>query len=208
MESVHREFELREEVQTVPRKKRQKHDGHKLKKGRKKMNKAKICFWLSLVLGLLSFTSCDQDAHKDESGLAVSLNIPPGDLVGSVQLWIYQEDGTFVKEYTYSDIREMAKDRFQLPEGDYVLVTANNLVSPFYVSQMEGCGEKSYDGLFFGLTDSLSTSHAHYGVQSVRIENREATWTEIKMNRILAELQVVVNDVPENLVSAEVYVKN
>ncbi|ADV45165.1 hypothetical protein Bache_3241 [Bacteroides helcogenes P 36-108] len=163
---------------------------------------------MSLLLGLIYLSSCDKDVHQDESGLTVTLKMTTDDAVSSVRLWIYQESGALVKEYSYKSVNELASDRFQLPAGNYVLVAANNLVTPFSVKDAAG-DAKAYEDLLFTLDDaSASPIHAHYGTKTVTVHEGETSLVQVDMSRVLAELQFTIKGVPADVTEVEAYVKN
>lgn len=170
----------------------------------------KSLYIIGVTIGMLSaLTSCDKDAHEGENGLAVSLSMPNKDAVNDIRLWVYQSDGAPIDEYHYATASELSSTLLPLPAGDYVLISATNLVTPFSTNMAIGNGVRPYEGLTFRLDDaSASPAHAHYGAQAVKVGGDGITHAEVAMSRILAELQFTVKGVPANVVKAEAKVVN
>jgi len=170
----------------------------------------KSLYIIGVTIGILSaLTSCDKNAHEGENGLTVSLSMPNKDAVSDIRLWVYQSDGAPIDEYHYATAGELSSTLLPLPAGDYVLITATNLVSPFSPDMAVGSGVRPYEGLTFRLDDaSASPAHAHYGTQAVKVSGDGTTHAEVAMSRILAELQFTVKGVPANVVKAEAKVVN
>lgn len=172
------------------------------------MNKTILTIGVTLAM-LLGLSACDKDAHKDENGLVVNFVMPGGDDVSDVRLWVYQSDGLLVDEYHYSDMKQLSSSALALDDGEYVLIAATNLVTPFSTDQAIGNGVKPYEGLTFMLNDaSASPAHAHYGIQRVTVKGDGTTHTEVAMSRILAELQFTIKGVPANVTKAEAKITN
>ena len=172
------------------------------------MNKTILTIGVTLAM-LLGLSACDKDAHKDENGLVVNIVMPGDDAVSDIRLWVYQSDGLLVDEYHYADNNELSSALFPLASGEYVLIAATNLVTPFSTDQAIGNSVKPYEGLAFTLNDaSASPAHAHYGVQKVTVKSDDITHTEVAMNRILAELQFTIKGVPANVTKAEAKITN
>lgn len=172
------------------------------------MNKTISTICVALVL-LLSFYACDEDAHKDEEGLIVNLAMPGEDTASDVRLWIYQSDGLLVDEYHNKSLQELSSALLPLAKGEYVLIAATNLVAPFSADQGTANGAKPYEALVFSLDDaSASPAHAHYGMQTVTVNAGSVTTAEVKMDRILSELQFTIKGVPAEVVKAEAKITN
>ncbi len=172
------------------------------------MNKTILTLGISLAI-LLILSACDKDTHKNEKGLVVNLAMPGEDTASDIRLWVYQSDGLLVDEYHYSEMKQLSSSSLALDDGEYVLIAATNLVSPFSTDQAIGDGIKPYEGLAFTLNDaSASPAHAHYGVQTVTVNADGITTAEVKMNRILAELQFTITGVPANVTKAQAKVTN
>lgn len=172
------------------------------------MNKIILTIGVTLAM-LLGLSACDKEAHKDENGLVVNIVMPGDDAVSDVRLWVYKSDGLLVGEYHHADMKQLSSSALALDAGEYVLIAATNLVTPFSTNQAIGDGIKPYEGLAFTLNDaSASPAHAHYGVQQVTVKGDAFTHTEVAMSRILAELQFIIKGVPANVVKAEAKVTN
>lgn len=172
------------------------------------MNKTILTIGVALAM-LLNFSACDKDAHKDENGLVVSFVMPGDDTASDIRLWVYQSDGLLVNEYHHTDMKQLSSSALALDAGEYVLMTATNLVTPFSADQAIGNGIKPYEGLAFTLNEaSASPAHAHYGVQKVTVKGDGTTHTEVAMNRILAEMQFTIKGVPANVTKVEAKITN
>ena len=167
------------------------------------MNKTILTIGVTLAM-LLGLSACDKDAHKDENGLVVNLVMPDEDTASDIRLWVYKSDGLLVDEFHHADMKQLSSSALALDAGEYVLIAATNLVTPFSADQAIGNGVKPYEGLTFMLNDaSASPAHAHYGVQRVTVKGDGTTHAEVAMSRILAELQFTIKGVPANVTKAE-----
>ena len=163
--------------------------------------------YVSLLMLLPLWTSCDKDIHENEShGLAVGMEwlegIEPTDITSPVNLWIYDAEGHEVEAHEFSSPQELASGLFSLPEGDYTLVGVCGLTEP-YRYDYEG-GIRTADMLRVSLADpSASPAHAVGGVTDTGVNLRSV----IRVAPLLAELTVRINGVPEGA-SLAVTVRN
>ncbi len=159
------------------------------------------------------FSSCDKEEHDGEQGLAVSLSwLDDDDLgtpVGDIKLWIYRSaDGVLVGEHEYNDPRQLARSIYPLPEGNYTVVAATNLVEPFAVDKSAANSLIAYENLLFRIGEpSSSPKHAHYGVAAVTVAGSGITSTQVQLKRILSELTIRIEGIPENAILSG-YVNN
>ena len=164
-----------------------------------------IWLWVPLcVLCLLA--SCDHDVHdgEDEGGLSVSLTwadeADQGTEVKDVKLWIFNAvDGSLVEEKHYGSAQEVASQRFALPEGHYQILAVANLIEPFFIGEATRAN-LNMNQLMFGLSNpSASPDHAYYGVTDIVIDKSNVSYvTKDEMHRMLAELTISIEGVPEN----------
>ena len=166
-----------------------------------------IGLWVLLCVPCL-LASCDHDVHDGEGdgGLSVSLawadEADEGTEVKDVKTWIVNAtDGTQVAQSQYGSAQEMAKERYDLPEGNYRILITTNLVDPFTIS-VQTRAVDNINSLAIGLSDpSASPEHAYYGVTDIVIDKEDVHYiTRSDMRRILAELTIVIEGVPENTV--------
>ena len=166
-----------------------------------------IGLWVLLCVPCL-LASCDHDVHDGEGdgGLSVSLawadEADEGTEVKDVKTWIVNAtDGTQVAQSQHGSAQEMAKERYDLPEGNYRILTTTNLVDPFTISEQTRAVD-NINSLVIGLSDpSASPEHAYYGVTDIVIDKEDVHYiTRSDMRRILAELTIVIEGVPENTV--------
>ncbi|WP_218419206.1 FimB/Mfa2 family fimbrial subunit [Segatella copri] len=166
-----------------------------------------IWLWVLLCVPCL-LASCDHDVHNGEGdgGLSVSLawadEADEGTEVKDVKTWIVNAtDGTQVAQSQHGSAQEMAKERYDLPEGNYRILTTTNLVDPFTISEQTRAVD-NINSLAIGLSDpSASPEHAYYGVTDIVIDKEDVHYiTRSDMRRILAELTIVIEGVPENTV--------
>ena len=166
-----------------------------------------IGLWVLLCVPCL-LASCDHDVHDGEGdgGLSVSLawadEADEGTEVKDVKTWIVNAtDGTQVAQSQHGSAQEMAKERYDLPEGNYRILTTTNLVDPFTISKQTRAVD-NINSLAIGLSDpSASPEHAYYGVTDIVIDKEDVHYiTRSDMRRILAELTIVIEGVPENTV--------
>lgn len=166
-----------------------------------------IGLWVLLCVPCL-LASCDHDVHDGEGdgGLSVSLawadEADEGTEVKDVKTWIVNAtDGTQVAQSQHGSAQEMAKERYDLPEGNYRILITTNLVDPFTISEQTRTVD-NINSLAIGLSDpSASPEHAYYGVTDIVIDKEDVHYiTRSDMRRILAELTIVIEGVPENTV--------
>ena len=166
-----------------------------------------IGLWVLLCVPCL-LASCDHDVHDGEGdgGLSVSLawadEADEGTEVKDVKTWIVNAtDGTQVAQSQHGSAQEMAKERYDLPKGNYRILTTTNLVDPFTISKQTRAVD-NINSLAIGLSDpSASPEHAYYGVTDIVIDKEDVHYiTRSDMRRILAELTIVIEGVPENTV--------
>lgn len=166
-----------------------------------------IGLWVLLCVPCL-LASCDHDVHDGEGdgGLSVSLawadEADEGTEVKDVKTWIVNAtDGTQVAQSQHGSAQEMAKERYDLPKGNYRILITTNLVDPFTISEQTRAVD-NINSLAIGLSDpSASPEHAYYGVTDIVIDKENVHYiTRSDMRRILAELTIVIEGVPENTV--------
>ena len=166
-----------------------------------------IGLWVLLCVPCL-LASCDHDVHDGDGdgGLSVSLawadEADEGTEVKDVKTWIVNAtDGTQVAQSQYGSAQEMAKERYDLPKGNYRILITTNLVDPFTISEQTRAVD-NINSLAIGLSDpSASPEHAYYGVTDIVIDKENVHYiTRSDMRRILAELTIVIEGVPENTV--------
>ena len=164
-----------------------------------------IWLWVLLCVPCL-LASCDHDVHddKEESGLSVSLTwadeADQGTEVKDVKLWIFNvDDGSLVEEKHYGSAQEVASQRFALPVGHYQILAATNLIEPFFIGEATRA-TLNMNQLMFGLSNpSASPDHGYYGVADIVIDKENVSYvTKDAMHRMLAELTLIIEGVPEN----------
>ena len=164
-----------------------------------------IWLWVLLCVPCL-LASCDHDVHDGEGdgGLSVSLawadEADEGTEVKDVKTWIVNAtDGTQVAQSQHGSAQEMAKERYDLPEGNYRILTTTNLVDPFTISEQTRAVD-NINSLVIGLLDpSASPEHAYYGVTDIGIDKSNVNYiTKNEMRHILAELTIFIEGVPDN----------
>ena len=163
-----------------------------------------IWLWVLLCVPCL-LTSCDHDVHdgEDEGGLSVSLTwadkADQGTEVKDVKLWIFNaDDGSLVEEKHYSSAKEVASQRFVLPEGSYRILAATNLTEPFTVGEQIRA-LTNWNNIQIGLTNPKDVKdNAYFGVTDVRIDNKEGNYVvQTPLKNALSELTVIIENVPK-----------
>ena len=163
-----------------------------------------IWLWVLLCVPCL-LASCDHNVHdgEDEGGLSVSLTwadeADQGTEVKDVKLWIFNaDDGSLVEEKHYSSAKEVASQRFVLPEGSYRILAATNLTEPFTVGEQTRA-LTNWNNIQIGLTNPKDVKHnAYFGVADVRIDNKEGNYVvQNPIKSVLSELTVIIENVPK-----------
>ena len=170
-------------------------------KAKRKFN---IWLWVLLCVPCL-LASCDHDVHdgEDEGGLSVSLTwadeADKGTEVKDVKLWIFNaNDGSLVEEKHYSSAKEVASQRFALPEGSYRILTTTNLTEPFFISEQTRA-LTNWNNIQIGLTNPKNVrNNAYFGVADVKRDNKEGSYVvQNPIRSVLAELTVIIENVPK-----------
>ena len=158
-----------------------------------------IGVFLLLACFSLALTGCESNVHEsEEGGLSVALAWQDeGDRtdVSDIRVWIFDAgDGSLVKAMHYSDVRTMASERYHLASGDYKVVTAVNLTSPFSANDAA-----TLNDLLLSLGEaSASPEHAYYGVVEAKVSSESAVVSVTDyLHRLMAELTVTVSNAPE-----------
>ena len=163
-----------------------------------------IWLWVLLCVPCL-LASCDHDVHdgEDEGGLSVSLTwadeADQGTEVKDVKLWIFNaNDGSLVEEKQYGGAREVASQRFQLPEGTYRILTTTNLTEPFFISEQTRA-LTNWNNIQIGLTNPKNVrNNAYFGVADVKIDNKEGSYVvQNPIRSVLAELTIIIENIPK-----------
>ena len=163
-----------------------------------------IWLWVLLCVPCL-LASCDHDVHggEDDGGLSVSLTwadeADQGTEVKDVKLWIFNaDDGSLVEEKHYSSAKEVASQRFVLPEGSYRILAATNLTEPFTIGEQTRA-LTNWNNIQIGLTNPKDVNHnAYFGVADVRIDNKEGNYVvQNPIKSVLAELTIIIENVPK-----------
>lgn len=166
----------------------------------------KTTFWLACIT-ILTLTSCCKDSHEEKQGLAVSFTMSNDDAVNDIHLWLFNSNKVLEDEYNFNSTTAMASKLFPLEAGEHTVVAGINLTAPF--SYSTAIGITKMDELLVLLTNAkASPFHAHYGIQAVNVKDNSIIQAEIKMIRVLAELQFSIRNVPVEVVSVEAEVVN
>ena len=163
-----------------------------------------IWLWVLLCVPCL-LASCDHDVHSDEEegGLSVSLTwadeADQDTEVKDVKLWIFNaDDGSLVEEKHYSSAKEVASQRFTLPEGSYRILAATNLTEPFTVGEQTRA-LTNWNNIQIGLTNPKDVrNNAYFGVADVKIDNKEGSYVvQTPIKSVLAELTIIIENIPK-----------
>lgn len=158
--------------------------------------------WMPLfsLLGLFLFSSCVNEEHADEKGLSVSLVWQdPADKeteVKDVRHWIYAADGSLVSYSQQGSAAASASERFQLPQGEYSILTTTNLLPPFTLGSTTRA--MHLEPVRIGLSRlSDVKQNAFFGVSDVSVENNlQIKVVENVLKGVLAELSLQIENMP------------
>lgn len=168
------------------------------------ISKITLCL---VCITILTLTSCSKDSHEEKQGLAVSFTMPNDDAINDIHLWLFNSNNVLEVEYSFKSAAAIASKLLPLATGEHTVVAGINLTDPFSYSTT--IGTTKMDELLVLLTDAkASPTHAHYGVQSIVIADNAVTQADIKMTRVLAELQFSIKNMPTEVVSVEAEVLN
>ena len=169
--------------------------------------KINVWLWVLLCIPCL-FTACDHNVHDDEDDGSLSVSLAwqdeadQGTEVKDVKIWIFNADnGSLVEEDQCANPQDIASQNFSLPEGNYRILTTANFVEPYImIEPTRTAGDMNMVQL--GLSNpNAATDHAYYGVTEITIDNEEVHYiTKSDMRRVLAELSIIINGVPQNTI--------
>lgn len=159
--------------------------------------------WLLLfsLLGAFLFSSCVNEEHGDERGLSVALTWQdPTDKeteVKDVRQWIYAADGTLVANSQKGSAQEAASERFQLPEGEYQILTTTNLLPPFTLGTVTRAMEIG-SNLRIGVNDNINIDwNAFFGITDVKVDQAfKFVVVENVLKGVLAQVEFQIEDMP------------
>ena len=163
-----------------------------------------IWLWVLLCVPCL-LASCDHNVHdgEDEGGLSVSLTwadeADQGTEVKDVKLWIFNaDDGSLVEEKHYGSTKEVASQRFELPEGRYQILAITNLIEPFFTTDQTRA-LPNWNNIQIGLTNPKDVrNNAYFGVTDVKIDNKEGNYVvQNPIKSVLAELTIIIENIPK-----------
>ncbi len=169
--------------------------------------KINVWLWVLLCIPCL-FTACDHNAHDDEDDGSLSVSLAwqdeadHGTEVKDVKIWIFNADnGSLVEEDQFANPQDIASQNFSLPEGNYRILTTANFVEPYIMIEPTRTVE-DMNMVQLGLSNpNAATDHAYYGVTEITIDNDEIHYiTKSDMRRVLAELSIIINGVPQNTI--------
>lgn len=174
--------------------------------------------WLpmAMLLTVMLTVSCKDHYWdgKKQMGLFMQWDDPYDDTtaVSGVHMWIFQTDGTYVKEYDQPHRNHLVHWPEPMEPGEYIVVATLNLNEPFYATTIndtraQATTHPSADNLTFRLNDDKGAPfHAFYGVTRVKLDTRRQPMA-LKMHRILAELNIKIEGLSEGTI-AKATVKN
>lgn len=156
--------------------------------------------YITIIMCLLTmtFTACDSnEPENNDHGISAALSWADKDDTGTpitdARVWIFQADGKLVTEKHYSTKQEVALDIHAVDAGEYKVVTAINLITPFSVDKAT-----TYDELLLKLSEAnASPTHAYYSVADVKALADKNTRAPLPLRRIMAELNIEIDGVPE-----------
>ena len=166
-------------------------------------------FKLFLLLGLLvTMAGCRKNDGDPERGAVLTLTELKNDPVSDIRLWVYDNNGKLVNEYSYRSYTELADALLPLPAGEYTFVVATNIVEPFKV-QKSTTATTDLENLYIKLNDaSSSPAHAHYGVEKATIAADDVTRVPLRLNRVMAEMGFMIKNIPAEVVKATLQITN
>lgn len=185
------------------------------------MYKIRHFLWVCLLVAALPvFTSCSDD-DEDERGVGIEITwdkvkpVLPPDFIGDgdddsvkvdvekIKIQIHSDDNSLVGEYEFADTAELAKFKFDLPNGEYSLFATVNFFPP-YIDEYNPTLSRAYtDGKEHFITleePNLSPEPAYCSENKVVITKNSMQKVEVKMREILAEMTFVFKGVPRGTI--------
>lgn len=163
--------------------------------------------WLSIALLAMVFltVACESDDFKGKHclGMFLQWNDPQDDTttVSNVHIWIYKPDGTLTTDYELAHKNKLNYWPDPLDKGQYLVVATLNMTAPFISEMTNGTRQGdnfAADRILFRLDKPQSAPfHAHYGTKLVTLNGDRLQPTEIDMHRILAELTITIEGLPD-----------
>ena len=154
--------------------------------------------YIILCLLTLVFMACERNIPvNDDYGISAALSWADSNDVETeikdAHVWIFQASGKLVTEKNYSSKQEIALEVHPVDVGEYLMVVATNLVAPLSADKAT-----TSESLIFRLNESSSSPvHAHYSAANVSVLPDKNTQVTLSLRRILSELNIEIEDVPE-----------
>ncbi|WP_071145151.1 FimB/Mfa2 family fimbrial subunit [Bacteroides ihuae] len=151
-----------------------------------------------LCLIVLGLTACEKEPVNIDHGLSAALNWEDlndkGREIENAYVWIFNSEGRQVVKRQYNSKQDVALDIHSLDAGEYKVVTAINLSSPFVSTK-----EDAFESFTIEMSDAKANpEHAHYSVATIRTEQGKNIRTPLPLRRILSELTVEIEGAPNN----------
>lgn len=155
---------------------------------------------LPLAAIALGLCACRKsEIHPDDHGLGVSSyyedNTDNAETANDIKLFIFNStSGDLVTKASWDDTRRLADTLFRVGPGDYTLVAAADLVSPFAVSS-----EAKADEIRLTV-EGIPDFHAYFGAAQITVTDASViTRTDIYFRRMLSELVIEFDGFPQGV---------
>lgn len=161
-----------------------------------------------LLISLLSFilTGCIHEYPDGTGNHPISLvwtSDHPDELTG-IRLWIFDEKDVLIKEVQFADLAEARQTNVELPAAPCKLVAATCPTSHYTCEAVPGKTRRG-DLLITVNTPGSNPPHIQSGTAIVTAESGRV---EIRMTRILSELEFLLKKLPPEVVKVRAEVLN
>lgn len=171
------------------------------------MEKIRTIYRLILLcLSCLYLAGCIHEYPEGEGNHPLSItwsSKQPDDLKG-IRLWIFDANGVLIREQQFADLAEARSANIALPAVPCTLVAATCPTSHYTCEAVSGKTRMS-DLVITVNEPGSNPPHIQSGVAAVTAESKQV---EIRMSRILSELEFSLKNMPTEVVKVRAEVLN
>lgn len=158
----------------------------------------------ALLLMFLTGCSHDHPDTDDNHPLAITwTSKQPGELK-NIRLWIFDRNGVLLREQQFAGLEEARTAKIELPAASFTLVAATCPASHYTCQAVPGKTQLSELVITVNQPGS-NPPHIQSGVATVTAESQQV---EMRMSRILSELEFSLSNMPPEVVKVRAEVMN
>lgn len=170
-----------------------------------RMKKYLYCILTGFVLW--GCFACVGDDTACITGVMVELNTPDSEVLNEAVIWVFAQNDTLVKEYTFKNMPSITQHQILLEPGRYTVVAQTNMGNVF--THNAALNKTVLTDLVVvknGENDLLE--HVHYGVVECVVEPNRIELVSMSLSRAMAEITLSIKNIPNDVRSVAMVVKN